>query len=85
MTDSKTEYEDSYIKEDTNTLNNTIDEKHVEADNAIHYTIEERRLVRKLDFLFVMPCVAILNFLQVNSNMIIIDIGSQKKKSLVAP
>ncbi|KAG2226507.1 hypothetical protein INT45_014251 [Circinella minor] len=65
MTDSKTEYEDSYIKEDTSTINNTvINEKHIEAENTVGYTIEERRLVRKLDYLFVMPCVAILNFLQ---------------------
>jgi hypothetical protein len=28
-------------------------------------TDAEKKLVRKLDFLYVMPCIAILNFLQV--------------------
>ncbi|KAI9497339.1 major facilitator superfamily domain-containing protein [Zychaea mexicana] len=60
MTDSKTEYAPD-TKED---VLDVASVKHNEEEDNVSYSSAERRLVRKLDYIYVMPCIAILNFLQ---------------------
>ena len=65
MTDSKAEYDaGSMTKEEVIDIASL---KHMseEEENSVAYSAEERRLVRKLDYIYVMPFIAILNFLQV--------------------
>lgn len=74
--DGISSHEDALVRDDTiiassieinEKSDNTTAQEYDENGNKHNFTISqtEKRLVRKLDFVYVMPFVAILNFLQV--------------------
>ena len=56
-------YEDEKRIDDTKSI--TSEERQHEEDTTPEMKLAEKSLLRKLDYIYVMPCVAILNFLQV--------------------
>lgn len=62
-----TKHEDVMLDTESQIMKTAGDEKYDLNGNPVHFvmTPEERKLVRKLDYMYVMPFVSVLNFLQV--------------------
>lgn len=73
MADSKVEYESEKQQYESTVIQTTTEvitrkEEFDEKGERIYVVTEaEKKLVRKLDFIYVMPIVAILNFLQASN------------------